>query len=115
MSTAPVDVRDVRDGVRAPVRAQTLGAVAMCGMCGRFACYVGAGAWGRAPVAGVQGPSRVCVCPHIPHIPHIATATGISGDARPAHVPAQAAHAHAHAFFLVLLALKEMEEVEHWV
>lgn len=114
MTTAPIDVRDVRDGVRAPVRAQMLVAVGLCGMCGRFTSYVGAGArsvWSlHARMA-----SPACVCPHIPHIPHIATATGVSGDARPAHVPAQAAHAHARAFCPVSLALKEMEEVEHWV
>lgn len=115
MTTAPIDVRDVRDGVRAPVRAQMLVAVGLCGMCGRFTSYVGAGAWAAVQDACAQRLSRVCECPHIPHIPHIATATGVSGNARPAHVPAQAAHAHARAFFPVLLVLKEMEEVEYWV
>ncbi len=115
MTTAPIDVRDVRDSVREPVRDQMLVAVGLCGMCGRSTSCVGAGARANAQDAHVQCLSRVRECPHIPHIPHIATATGVSGDARPAHVPAQAAHAHARAFFPVLLALKEMEEVERWV
>lgn len=115
MSIAPGDVRDVRDGVWALVRAQTHAAVGMCGMCGRFASYVGAGAWAGVSLACVQCLSRVCACPHIPHVPHIATAASISGAMRPALIPAQAARAHARAFFPVLLALKEMEEVEHWV
>lgn len=115
MSIALGDVRDVRDCVRASVRAQMLMAVGVCGMCGRFASYVGAGAWAAVSLACVQCLSRVCECPHIPHIPHIVTAASVSGDVRSAHVPAQVAHAHARAFFPVLLALKEMEEVECWV
>lgn len=114
MSTAPGHVRDVRDGVRASVRAQMLVAVGVCGMCGRFVSYVGAGARGAA-LYKAPTRSRVCECPHIPHIPHIATAASVSGDMRPAHVPARPAHAHARAFSPVLLALKEMEEVEYWV
>ncbi|MBV6780936.1 hypothetical protein KWH04_09810 [Xanthomonas campestris pv. trichodesmae] len=43
------------------------------------------------------------------------TAAVISGDMHPARIPAQAAHAHARAFFPVLLASKEMEEVEYLV
>lgn len=115
MSTAPVAVRDVREGVRARVRAQTHAAVGVCGMCGPFASYVGAGAWVAVSLACVQCLSCVCECPHLPHIPHITTAASVSGDMRPAHVPAQAAHAHARAVFPVLLALKEMEEVEYRV
>ncbi|MCW0398755.1 hypothetical protein NB688_000569 [Xanthomonas sacchari] len=114
MSIASTHVRDVRDDVRADVRAQTYIAVGVCGMCGESPC-----AGVRARARNAANAQHLCQIlardfPHIPHIPHIPTAAKLSVTLKPARRPAQAAHGRARAISLISLVSKGMEVEELW-
>ena len=101
----------VRDRVRDSVRAQSLVAVSMCGMCGIFlSCER------RRARARRRRRARTCAhtytAPHIPHIPHISGAPTLSGSSNPAPNPARPAPALArppHVQFLLNLKRIEVE------
>lgn len=112
--TSPRHVRDVRDPVRDLVRPETLLAVGLCGMCGRFAAFAGAGEKVVGVTAHVLPPSRAYECPHIPHVPHIPCDAGVWGDSAPAQPPAQPAHVRARAKLSLPLVSKGMDMEGGW-
>ncbi len=104
------NVRDVRDGVRAHVRAETLVAVGVYGTCGHSpSCGRARDAGNVCPAMSSNIPSRTYACPHVPHFPHIATATALSDDSQPAHMPAHTARLFARAFLPAYGMSKEMK------
>lgn len=102
-------VRDVRDGVRADVRAQTLAAVGVCGMCGHFCSH--AQARTRFPDSlTCLTYSRACMQSRTSRTSRTAQVLqGIRQDATP-HTAPHSPHTLARARFSVSLATERKDE-----
>ncbi len=104
-------VRDVRELVRDRVRALSLAAVGMCGMCGIFPSYgrMRASAYRRRRA---HTHAHMSPIPHIPHIPHIAGGSSASGISVPAPNPAHPPQSRTRAPSFIQSDLEREIEVE---
>lgn len=105
-----MDVRDVRDDVRASVRAFALVAVGLCGTCGTGLTYLRGRARSDGPTTDcLHACARAYSCPHVPHVPHNAGGASDSRSSLPARRAARPAPTLARAFSSVTALLKRME------
>ncbi|KIP82147.1 hypothetical protein SN15_14685 [Stenotrophomonas maltophilia] len=100
-----INVRDVRDHVRADVRAKCIAALGVCGMCGHFCPHVRA-RYAGAAISGAKQ-SRVYMASRTSRTCRTAHAGQGVRAFRPAHTSPHSPHTVARAHFSSILNLEK--------